>query len=73
MMIRRILVALLSLVALVLILGPATVAAMALVRGELEAALYAIGPLLLLPAGFLVVGLVSSLRHGREHPTPFSR
>jgi hypothetical protein len=72
-MMRRTAAVVLLLGALALILGPSVVAVVALVRGELDAALYSFAPLLLLPVGFLLYGLVSSIRHGRGHGEPLSR
>jgi hypothetical protein len=72
-MMRRAAAVLLLLGALALILAPAVSAAVALIQGQLEEALYYFAPLLLLPLGFLTYGVVSSLRHGRGHGEPLSR
>jgi len=59
---RRAAVLALLLVALAIVLAPAYVAALALLRGEHSAALDAFWPVFLVPLAFLIFGLVSSFR-----------
>jgi ABC-type tungstate transport system substrate-binding protein len=62
---------LLTLLALALFLGISASAVLAATRGELDRALQTFAPLLSLPIGFLIYGLISSLRQSREPPTRF--
>jgi hypothetical protein len=61
-MFRRRVALLLLLGALALVLAPALIAGLALLRGEHEAALDAFWPVFLVPLAFLIFGLVSSFR-----------
>jgi hypothetical protein len=72
-MMRTVGAVLITLLALVLVLGTGASAALAAAKGALDDALQTFGPLLLLPIGYLVFGLVSALRHNRNSRTRSSR
>ena len=63
-MYRRMLVLGLLIVALVLIAAPAVIATQALLRGDVDAAWSVFGPVLLVPLGLLLVGVIWSFRRG---------
>jgi len=65
-MYRRTLVLVVLLVALALIAAPAVIAALALLRGDADEAWSVFGPVLLVPLGFLLVGLTSSFRRNSD-------
>ena len=49
--------------ALVLVATPAILALVALLRGDVDRALAVLGPVLLIPLGFVLVGIYFSLKH----------
>ncbi len=63
-MYRRMLVLGLLIVALVLIAAPAVIATQALLRGDVDKAWSVFGPVLLVPLGLLLVGVIWSFRRG---------
>lgn len=60
---RRLLVLSLLLLALAVVATPAVFALLALLRGDVDGALSALGIVLLIPLGFVVVGVCFSLKH----------
>jgi len=65
-MYRRTLVLVVLLVALALIAAPAVIAALAILRGDADQAWNVFGPVLLVPLGFLLVGLIWSFRRNSD-------
>jgi len=63
-MCRRMLVLGLLIVALVLIAAPAVIATQAMLRGDVDEAWSVFGPVLLVPLGLLLVGVIWSFRRG---------
>lgn len=66
-MARRVAALLLLVAAFALVLAPAVLAALALIRGEPDAAFDVFWPVFLVPLGFLIFGLFSSLRQTDRH------
>ena len=65
-MLRRVAALVLLIVPLALVVAPAYVATLALVRGEHGLAFDAFWPVFLVPLGFLVFGVSSSLRRAER-------
>ena len=63
---RRMLVLALLAGALALIAAPAVIATLALLRGDADEAWSAFGPVLLVPLGFLLAGVVWSFRRASD-------
>jgi len=63
---RRVILLVLLIVALVLIAAPAVIATRAILRGNVDEAWSVFGPVLLVPLGFLLVGVIWSFRRGPD-------
>jgi hypothetical protein len=59
---RRLVALSLLLLALVILAAPAVLAVAALLRGDVDGALAVFGPVLLIPLGFVVIGVFASLK-----------
>ena len=64
---RRVILVALLIVALVLIAAPAVIAMRAILRGNVDEAWSVFGPVLLVPLGFLLVGVIWSFRRGPDN------